>query len=80
LLAAVVPTTREQSATASATLLHSFAFLSRADAPTADRASRKANSMGFTTREFTNPKLHRSRRRTNIERITRGDKDNEEVF
>jgi len=36
--------------------------------------------MGFTTREFTNPKLHRSRRRTNIERITRGDKDNEEVF
>ena len=54
---AVVPTTSVQSATASATVSYSSALASRAEAPTAERASRNAASYGFTTRRRRNPKL-----------------------
>src|SRR5579885_512274 len=54
---AVVPTMREQSAIASATVRNSSARLSRSAAPTADCASRKATSYGFTTRRREKPKL-----------------------
>src|SRR5438132_10643776 len=46
-----------QSATASATVLNSVACASSRSAPTAERASRKANSYGFTTRRWQKPKL-----------------------
>src|SRR6266853_163048 len=48
---------RVQSATASARLLNSSARARRGEAPTAERASRKANSYGFTTRRWKKPKL-----------------------
>src|SRR5215472_18864737 len=56
-LSAVVPTTSEQSATASANDLNSSARASRGAAATAERASRNASSYGFTTRRCRNPKL-----------------------
>src|ERR1700683_4958436 len=54
---AVVPTTSEQSATASATVLYSSALAKTGAAPTAERAPGKATSYGFTTRRRENPKL-----------------------
>src|SRR4029077_9797005 len=54
---AVVPTTSEQSDTASPTLLNCSASASREAAPTAERASRNAGSYGFTTRRCRKPKL-----------------------
>ncbi len=54
---AVVPITREQSATASATLWYCSADCKTADAPTAERASRNDSSKGFTTRNRDSPKL-----------------------
>jgi len=54
---AVVPTTNEQSATASATVLYTSAVASVAAAPTAERASRNATSYGFTSRRWGTPKL-----------------------
>src|SRR5437588_9546023 len=54
---AVVPITSEQSATACATLLYCSALWSRGAAPTAERASRKEASYGFTTRSRRNPRL-----------------------
>lgn len=57
LRAAVVPITREQSATASATLEYSRAVVKMEVAPTADLASRKAWSYGLTTRRPRKPKL-----------------------
>src|SRR5882762_895659 len=53
----VVPTTRVQSRTASARLLNSSAQARTGEAPTAERASRKANSYGFTTQRWKKPKL-----------------------
>src|SRR5882724_9596651 len=41
----------------SATVLNSSARASSGSAPTAERASRKANSYGFTTRRWKKPKL-----------------------
>src|SRR5205823_5089735 len=55
--AAVVPTTREQSATASATLPYCSARASNGAAPTAERASRNDASYGFTTRNRRKPRL-----------------------
>ena len=54
---AVVPTTSEQSATASATESNSWALLSSAEAPTAERASRKPAAYGLTRRRRRVPKL-----------------------
>jgi len=54
---AVVPTTSEQSATASATESNSCALLSSAEAPTAERASRKATAYELTRRRSRGPKL-----------------------
>ncbi len=54
---AVVPTTIQQSPTASATLPNSSAFCSTAEAPTADTASRNAFAYGRTTRRCIAPKL-----------------------
>ena len=53
----VVPTTSQQSATASATVANSSAFCSTAEAPTADTASRNAFAYGCTTRRYAAPKL-----------------------
>src|SRR5882762_7617972 len=49
--------TSVQSWTASARLLNSSARASSGAAPTAERASRKANSYAFTTRRWKKPKL-----------------------
>jgi hypothetical protein len=46
-----------QSATASATFLNCSAAFKTDEAPTAERASRKDSSYGFTTRKRDNPKL-----------------------
>ncbi len=54
---AVVPTTSQQSPTASATVANSSAFCSTPEAPTADTASRNAFAYGCTTRRCTAPKL-----------------------
>lgn len=55
--AALVPTTNEQSATASPTLEYCSALASNGAAPTAERASRKDASNGFTTRRWRKPML-----------------------
>src|SRR5579864_23474 len=57
----VVPTTRAQSATASASDRNSSADSRISRAQTADRASRNATSYGFTTRSRENPKLNMAR-------------------
>ena len=53
----VVPTIKAQSATASASVANSFASRSTCCDLTAERASRKATSYGFTNRSSENPKL-----------------------
>src|SRR6266850_2883319 len=69
---AVVPTMRVQSAMASARLLNSSARARRGEAPTAERASRKANSYGFTTRRWKKPKLLMARAAAPMLRGLRG--------
>src|SRR5712664_1788291 len=69
---AVVPTMRVQSATASARLLNSSARARRGEAPTAERASRKANSYGFTTQRWKKPKLLMARAAAPMLRGLRG--------
>src|SRR5713101_493064 len=69
---AVVPTTRVQSATASARLLNSSARARRGEAPTAERASRKAKSYGATTRRWKKPKLLMARAAAPMLRGLRG--------
>src|SRR5258708_38902660 len=61
-----------QSATDSATVLNSSARASRGAAPTAERASRKASSYGFTTRRWRNPKLLMARAAAPMLRGLRG--------
>src|SRR5438445_12584209 len=61
-----------QSATASATVLNSVACASSRSAPTAERASRKANSYGFTTRRWKKPKLLMARAAAPMLRGLRG--------
>src|SRR5882672_9415174 len=63
---------RVQSATASARLLNSSARARRGEAPTAERASRKANSYGFTTRRWKKPKLLMARAAAPMLRGLRG--------
>src|SRR5690349_4741813 len=55
--AAVVPTTRLQSDTASDTFENRSALFKSWAAPTADRASRNEGSYGFTKRRLLTPKL-----------------------
>src|SRR5438445_12079240 len=61
-----------QSATASATVLNSVACASSRSAPTAERASRKANSYGLTTRRWKKPKLLMARAAAPMLRGLRG--------
>src|SRR5713226_3645430 len=61
-----------QSATASATVLNSSARASSGSAPTAERASRKASSKGFTTRRWKKPKLLMARAAAPMLRGLRG--------